>query len=171
MKKLFTTRNLIKKQEIYNLLMTDWKEIDLRYFYLKLRQSFINNTAVFEELSSIVVDAITKGAKLILNFDDCRTKYEELFDPDIKEFYGNMMLSPFMWTPNVFSQMKCWQSHLKKKPELKLDKNYKFIVYSKTVIDSNMQEHDLVNVIEKRFEKCFPLNNVNVLILSKFNKN
>jgi hypothetical protein len=151
--------------------MTECREIDLRYFYLKLRQSYINNSAVFEELSSIVVDAITKGAKLILNFDECRIKYEELFDPDLKEFYGNMMLSPFMWTPNVFSQTKCWQSHLKNKSDLKLDKNFKFIVYSKTVIDSAMQEHDLVNIIEKRFEKCFPLNNVNVLILSKFNKN
>jgi hypothetical protein len=162
---------LIKKQDIYSLLMTECKEIDLRYFYLKLRQSFHNSSHVFEELSSIVVEALTKGYKLILNFDECKIKYEELFDPDIKEFYGNMLLSSFMWTPSVFSQTKCWQSHLKNSPDKKLHKNFSFIVYSKTVIDSNMQEHDLVNVIEKRFEKCFPLNNVNVLILSNFNKN
>ena len=55
--------------------MTECREIDLRYFYLKLRQSYINNSAVFEELSSIVVDAITKGAKLILNFDERLTRY------------------------------------------------------------------------------------------------
>jgi hypothetical protein len=125
---------------------------------------------VYEELSSVVISAMTKGYALILNFDDCKVKYEELFDPDIKEFYGNMLLSPYMWTPSVFSQTKCWQSHLKNQSELKLDKNFKFAVYSKIVVDSTLLEHDLLNVLEKRFEKCFPLNNVNILILSKFDK-
>ena len=77
------------------------------------------------------------------------------------------MLSSFMLTPHLFSQNKCWQNHLSHKTELKYDKNFKFIVYSKFVIDSNLQEHDLINVIEKRFEKSFPLINMNVLILSK----
>jgi hypothetical protein len=159
---------LIKKQEIYKLLIKEYKEIDLRYYYIRLRESLLNNSEVHEELSKVVVDAMTKGLYLILNFDDCSIKYEELFDPDIKELYGNTQLSPFMWTPSVFFQTKCWQAHLKKS-EMKLDKNFKFIVYSKYVIDTNLQEHDLINVIEKRFEKSFSLLNVNVLILSKFN--
>ena len=104
---------------------------------------------------------------MILNFDDCTIKYDDLFDPDIKEYYGNSMLSSFIWTPYLFSQQKCWQNHLSNKLELKYDKNFKFIVYSKFVIDSNLQEHDLINVIEKRFEKSVPLKNMNILILSK----
>lgn len=104
---------------------------------------------------------------MILNFDDCAIKYDDLFDPDIKEFYGNSMLSSFMWTPNLFSQQKCWQNHLSDKHDLKYEKNFKFVVYSKFVIDSNLQEHDLINVIEKRFEKSIPLKNMNILILSK----
>jgi hypothetical protein len=117
----------------------------------------------------LVVEAMTKGLFLILNFDDCATRYTELFDPDIKEFHGKFMLSPFLWTPNLFSQPKCWQSHLNtKKTELKLDKNFKFVVYSKFLIDPDMQEHDMINEIEKRFEKCFSLLNVNVIILSDF---
>ena len=122
------------------------------------------------EIENICGESITRGQFLILNFDDCAVKYDELFDPDIKEFYGKMMLSPFMWTPSLFSQPKCWQSHLStKQTEMKLDKNFKFIVYSKFLIDPEMQEHDMINEIEKRFEKCFSLLNINVIILSNFN--
>jgi hypothetical protein len=129
----------------------------------------LNNTEIFDDIIKLVVEAMTKGLFLILNFDDCSGRYTELFDPDIKEFHGKMMLSPFLWTPNLFSQPKCWQSHLNtKKTDLKLDKNFKFIVYSKFLIDPDMQEHDMINEIEKRFEKCFSLLNVNVIILSNF---
>ncbi len=50
---------------------------------------------------------------------------------------------------------------------MKLDHNFKFVVYSKFVIDSDLPEHDLVNVIKKRFEKSLPLKSLNVIIVSK----
>jgi hypothetical protein len=102
-----------------------------------------------------------------LNFDDCGVKYDELFDPDIKEFYSHNQLSPFMWTPNIFNKKECWQSHVRSKTEFKIDYNFKFIVYSKFVIDSDLPEHDLINVIEKRYEKSLPLKDINVIIVSK----
>jgi hypothetical protein len=159
---------LIKKTEFFKLLGKEFKEIDLRLLYIKLRESNLNNAPVFQEFRNVVVEAMTRGQYLVLNFDDCSVKYEELFDPDIKEFYGNGMLSPFMWTPNMFFQTTTWQSHLKQSTEKRLDKGFKFIAYSKFVIEIDLQEHDLINVIEKRFEKSFPLFNMNVIILSKF---
>ena len=162
---------MIKKQDIFKLCVSEFKEIDLRYFFIKLRENILSNVDVYVDLKKIVMETMLKGLNLILNFDDCCLKYEELFDPDIKEFYGNQMLSHSMWKPKFFSQTKCWQAHLKTKTtEAKLDKNFKFLVYSKYVIEPDLQEHDLINVIEKRFEKCFPLVNMNVLILSKFQK-
>jgi len=77
------------------------------------------------------------------------------------------MLSSFMWTPHIFSQPKCWYNHLGLNPDSRYDRYFKFVVYSKYIIDSNLQEHDLINVIEKRFEKSIPLTNMNILILSK----
>ena len=72
-----------------------------------------------------------------------------------------------MWTPQIFSKKDCWQSHVKNRPDIKLDYNFKFLVYSKFVIDSDLPEHDLINVIEKRFEKSLPLKSLNVIIVSK----
>ncbi len=133
----------------------------------------LKHDTIVHEIHEIVEESLVKGHVLILNFDDCRIKYEELFDPDIKEFYGKMMLSQFMWTPEMFSQQNCWKSHMdlmgNHEIEHPLNKNFKFVVYSKFVIEPDLQEHDLINMIEKRFEKCFSLLNVNVLILSNFN--
>jgi hypothetical protein len=151
------------------LLREGNREVDLRLFYKKLRESKLNNENVFNELKELVLPCLLEGLYLVLNFDDCSFKYEELFDPDIKEFYGKKMLSPFMWTPIKFAE-NCWQSHLNyyKDSNCKLNKNFKFVVFSKFIIDPDMQEHDMINEIEKRFEKNFSLLNINVIILSNF---
>jgi hypothetical protein len=153
-------------------LVKSYKEFDLRHFYIKLRASFLNKSEVTNEMTNVCSEAMTRGLYLILNFDECAVKYDELFDPDIKEFYGKYLMSPFMWTPNLFTHPKCWQSHLNtKNTELKLDRNFRFLVYSKFIIEPDLLEHDLINEIEKRFEKCFSLLHVNVIIISNFDFN
>ena len=126
-----------------------------------------NQMEIYEELKQIVTEAMTKGFFLILNFDDCKENYEYNFDPDIREFYGIMMLSPFMWNPELFIKDKCANAHLGNRDDLKIDKNFKFICYSKFVCEYANQDHDLLNFIEKRFEKSFPLVNMNVITYSK----
>ena len=111
---------------------------------------------------------MTKGIPLVLNFDDCCLKYEEVFDPDIKEFYANFQLSPYLWKPEEFKKQKCWQNHFKNNLQYRLHKDFKFLVYSRFVIDNELQEHDLINVIEKRFEKSFPLKNINCVAIKTY---
>jgi hypothetical protein len=158
----------IEKDEILSYLHGEYREIDLRYSYMKLHGTSLGlNTEIFNEIKQNVTEAMNQGYVLVLNFDDCKEKYEYTYDPDIREFYGNMMLSPFMWNPSLFSQPKCNGAHLNNRTDLKMDKNFKLICYSKFLANETIQEHDLLNDIEKRFEKCFPLVNMNVLIYSE----
>ena len=158
----------VEKEDILNLFMNHYREIDLRYSFMKLHETSLGlNTQIFEEVKQSVTEAMSQGLFLFLNFDDCKEKYEFTYDPDIREFYGNMMLSPFMWNPSLFFQPKCSNAHLNNRPDLKMDKNFKLICYSKFLVDEKIQEHDLLNDIEKRFEKCFPLVNMNVIIYSE----
>jgi len=101
-----------------------------------------------------------------LNFDECVEKYEDLFDPNIREFYGKSMFSSFMWTPKIFSEENCWQNHMSLNHDLKLDSNFRFIVYSKFVIQEDIKESDIINFILTRFEKSLPLINIDVIILT-----
>ena len=158
----------VEKEDILNLFMNHYREIDLRYSFMKLHETSLGlNTQIFEEVKQSVTEAMSQGLFLFLNFDDCKEKYEYTYDPDIREFYGNMMLSPLMWNPSLFFQPKCSNAHLNNRPDLKMDKNFKLICYSKFLVDEKIQEHDLLNDIEKRFEKCFPLVNMNVIIYSE----
>ena len=157
-----------KKEDILSMFDNKFREIDCRYYYSKLHEtSLVLNTEIFNDVKQNVTEAMTKGLFLILNFDDCKEPYDFTYDVDLREFYGNMMLSPFMWNPSLFFQPKCSNAHLCNRSDLKMDRNFKLVCYSKFLVDEKVQEHDLINDIEKRFEKCFPLVNMNVIIATK----
>jgi hypothetical protein len=48
----------------------------------------------------------------LLNLDDSAIKYEEMFDPDIKEFYGMNAIPPQIWEPQVLIQKELLQCYL-----------------------------------------------------------
>ena len=156
-----------EKEDVFELFHDNYREINLRKSYMTLHNTSLGlNIEVFNDIKQKVTEAMTKGLFLIVNFDDLKEKYEYNYDPDIREFYGKMMLSQFMWNPSLFFTNKCSNAHLNRRSDLKMDKNFKFICYSKYIVDENMAEHDLINEIEKRFEKSFPLISINVVIYS-----
>ena len=138
---------LISKMDVLAMLNKNYKEIDLRHNYLKFREKSYH-ADIMDKICLDVTEAASKGLFLVLNFDDCDLEYDELFDPDIKEFYAPLGLSNFIFTPKNFCQKECIQSHFNK-PGFVFDKNFKFVVYSKFLIDHDVQEHDLINFIEK----------------------
>jgi len=72
-----------------------------------------------------------------------------------------------MWKPHTFSQYKIFNNHMNDRNDIKLDPGFQFIVYSKFVVQKNLYGEVLFDTIVKRFEKAFPLNSTNFVILSK----
>jgi hypothetical protein len=72
-----------------------------------------------------------------------------------------------MWKPHTFSQDKIWNIHMNDRNDIKLDPGFQFIVYSKYVIQRNLYGEILFDNIVKRFDKSFPLNSTNIIILTK----
>lgn len=137
----------------------------MRAFYIKLEdKTNYSNLVVYEELQQIVVDCMINGKYLILNFDMCEVQYTKKYDANLKEFYGKKMLSPFMWNPKLFFQHHCWFNHLNKEYK-KMDKHFRYFFYSKIILDSNLQENEYLNLLEKRFGFALPLSNLQVLIV------
>lgn len=162
---------MVNKSEIFSYLPYEHVEIDLKYYYQKLREHQIDSAeikVVYEEIKKKFIDAMTNGKFLILNFDDCQIQYDELFDPDLKEITGNFMFTPLMWQPQKFAEPANFSSHVHGRRDLKFNPNFKFIVYSKYLIsDTTANEKQLKSIIEKKFGKCFPLKYMNVYVLSK----
>ena len=165
----------INKSELFNYLQDPKVEIDLKAYYLKLRQCELISPqikSVYEEIKSKFTDAFSNGKLLILNFDDCSEgNYDKLYNPSIAELYGNYMFTPKMWRPQNFREGEHFLEHVHRNENIKLHPNFKFIVYSRFLIeDINANEEQLVDIIKRYFEKDFPLKYMKIFILAEEKK-
>ena len=170
-----TIEKQINKNDLYNYLNEPKVEIDLKNYYLQLRQCDPNTPKikkVYDEIKAKFTEAFSEGKILILNFDDCTEgNYDKLFNPSIKELYGNYMFTPKMWRPQNFKEGEHFLEHVHRNENIKLNGNFKFIVYSRFLIeDINANEEQLVDVIKKYFEKDFPLKFMKIFILAEEKK-
>ena len=165
----------ISKNDLFNNLSESKVEIDLKAYYLKLRQCELHTPQmknVYEEIKSKFIDAFSNGKLLILNFDDCSEgNYDKLFNPSIVELYGNCMFTPKMWRPQNFKEGEHFLEHVHRNENIKLNPDFKFIVYSRFLIeDINANEEQLVDVIKRYFEKDFPLKFMKIFIFAEGKK-
>ena len=170
-----TIEKQINKNDLYNYLNVPKVEIDLKNYYMQLRQCDPNTPKikkVYDEIKAKFTEAFSEGKILILNFDDCTEgNYDKLFNPSIKELYGNYMFTPKMWRPQNFKEGEHFLEHVHRNENIKLNGNFKFIVYSRFLIeDINANEEQLVDVIKKYFEKDFPLKFMKIFILAEEKK-
>ena len=170
-----TIEKQINKNDLYNYLNEAKVEIDLKNYYLQLRQCDPNTPKikkVYDEIKAKFTEAFSEGKILILNFDDCTEgNYDKLFNPSIKELYGNYMFTPKMWRPQNFKEGEHFLEHVHRNENIKLNGKFKFIVYSRFLIeDINANEEQLVDVIKKYFEKDFPLKFMKIFILAEEKK-
>ena len=81
------------------------------------------------------------------------------------------MFTPKMWRPQSFKEGNNFLEHTHGNEDIVLHPNFKFIVYSKFLIeDVNANEEQLVNIIEKQFGKDFPLKYMKILVLAEQKK-
>ena len=166
-----TVERMVGKEELLSYLPSEYVEIDLKYYYLKLREFHLDSKEVkmiYEEIQAKFVDAMVNGKYLVLNYDDCAVQYDELFEPDLKEISGNLMFSPFLFTPQTFAEDNVFISYAKGRKDITLNPDFKFVVYSRYLItDVNADQEELKMIIERKFKKSFPLKFMNVFVLSK----
>jgi hypothetical protein len=169
-----TVEKRIDKNNLFNLISNEYIEIDLKYYYLKLRKCELVSPQireVYNEIKEKFMDAFINGKLLILNFDDCQETYNNLFDPSIKEIYGNYMFNPLMWTPKTFFEGENFLNHVHGNKDFKLHENFRFIVYSRFLIeDVSAKEEEIKTIIENRFGKDFPLQFINCIVFAKKQK-
>ena len=81
------------------------------------------------------------------------------------------MFTPKMWRPQSFKEGDNFLEHTHGNEDIVLNPNFKFIVYSKFLIeDVEANEEQLVNIIERQFGKDFPLKYMKVFVLAEQKK-
>mmetsp|Transcript_45 Transcript_45/g.47 ORF Transcript_45/g.47 Transcript_45/m.47 type:complete len:415 (-) Transcript_45:112-1356(-) len=159
--------SLLKKSDLYSEFSIQGKqirEIDLRELYNQTRRSS-TKPAALENLRSSVLTTLLNGDYLTLNIDDTSIRYDEVFDPDLREFYGQDTFPSLLWTPQEFaSRGEAWNIMAQHDVTLKLNTSYQFIVWSKYRIDENNDDQGILEKFEQRFGRVLSLDHVNLVL-------
>lgn len=91
----------------------------------------------------------------MLSIDDSQRSYSELYDPNIKEFYGSNALPAQIWHPTLMSSREVWEAcgYVESGGLFEFDESeYNFIAWSWMKIDADIEnDEDIVWLLEEWF--------------------
>ena len=116
------------------------------------------------------MNVVTQQGVLFLNLDESpEVEYSGMYDPDIKEFYGEHGLPSQMWESEQLLQKDVWSHYIgerdvfltKKVPE----EGYLILVWSKFKLDEMFDDAKILERVEQRFQKSLPFSHLNLLFV------
>lgn len=136
-------------------------EIDLRYLVnLKKNEG---KERIREYLRSICMEVFVNGGCIFLNMDDSAVKYEELYYPDMQEFFHPASFPATLFRPDIMKKRETWKSFCGDE-EVEMSENYFFVLWSKIKFDENLEDQNIVTRFEKKFSKVFSLDSVDLIL-------
>ena len=117
-----------------------------------------------------MINVVKNQGILILNVDDSECKYEDLYEPDIKEFYSDRGFPPQMWSPDELLDKDIWGEYAREERSMYITEQppvdgYMILVWSKYELNEVQEAFKLMQRVKQRFENCLPLQFLNLLVL------
>ena len=160
---LTSSHSYLLKADIIRALPGPVVEIDLRHV-VNLRKSE-GRESVREYLRECTLEVLSNGGCLFMNLDDSNVKYEELYYPDLQEFFNPKSLPATLFKPNVMRRQEVWNSFCGNS-EVEMSEEYFFVLWSKTKFDEGLDDQDLLAKFEKKFKKVFSLDTIDLVFCS-----
>jgi hypothetical protein len=157
---LTSAHSYLLKADIQKSLQSPVVEIDLRLL-VGLRKSE-GREKVREFLRGLTLQVLMDGGTLFLNIDDSNAKYEELYYPDLQEFFHPRSFPASLFRPDVMKRKEVWNTFLADQ-QGEMAANYYFVIWSKTKFDESLDDQDLLAKFEKKFGKVFSLDTVDLV--------
>ena len=97
-----STQSFLRKSDIKMSFPNNTFEIDLRDLVSYRKINGKDKTKEF--LRNLCIQAFTTGGILFLNLDDSDVKYEELYYPDLQEFFNPVSFPATLFKPDVMKR-------------------------------------------------------------------
>ena len=120
-----SSQSYLLKADIIRNLPNNLQEIDLRSIVSYRKSEGRDNAREF--LRGICKDALTSGGCLLLNLDDSTVKYEELYYPDLQEFFHPTSFPAALFKPEMMKRDEVWSSFISPE-DLALNQDYLFVI-------------------------------------------
>mmetsp|Transcript_2469 Transcript_2469/g.5709 ORF Transcript_2469/g.5709 Transcript_2469/m.5709 type:complete len:398 (-) Transcript_2469:21-1214(-) len=162
-----TQQSFLRKSEVYEVLKKTnpslW-EVDLRHMSVLKREE--GKEASRLACRTAVKGAFTSGGVLVLNIDDSEVRYEELYDPDLHDIIHVTSFPSLLFKPDEFkNKFEVWKAFRSSEETLRLDKNTKFVIWSKFRLDEMLDDQDVLAKFEKRFGKSLSLDSIDLILV------
>lgn len=155
-----SSQSYLHKSDILKCMPGQIQEIDLKYLVTLRKAEGREKTREF--LRSICMEIFINGGCLFLNLDDSQVKYDELYYPDMQEFFNPRSFPATLFKPDVMKRKEVWKSFCGDE-DTEINENYIFVIWSKTKFDEALDDQDLLAKFEKKFSKVFSLDNVDMV--------
>jgi len=161
----------LTKQQFYKALMEKQNkplhEFDLRAAH-ELKKDASSFKQYMFQVKKNLAQTLVKGETFVVNIDDTTSAYDEIYDPDIREFYNADTLPSQLFKLSELNKAEVHERVLLETESrmLKLNKSYNLLIWSKFRIDSELEFKKLMEKFERRFSSILPMINLDMIIIT-----
>lgn len=154
-----TSQSYLMKSDILRGLPNNTSEIDLRAI-VSLRKAE-GREKTRQVLRETCLNVFNSGSCLFLNMDDSTIKYDELYYPDLQEFFHPQSFPAALFKPEAMKKEEVWKTFSE---DAQLNSDYSLVIWSKGKFDEALDDQDLLAKFEKKFGKVFSLDYVDLVL-------
>eukprot|EP00828_Plagiopyla_frontata_P042863 TRINITY_DN6534_c0_g1_i1.p1 TRINITY_DN6534_c0_g1~~TRINITY_DN6534_c0_g1_i1.p1 ORF type:complete len:250 (+),score=29.68 TRINITY_DN6534_c0_g1_i1:326-1075(+) len=142
-------------------------EFSLRDIYAEFKTKG-NCQEYLDQVKQALSNVLVNGETFLINLDETEQIYEEIYDPDLKQFYSPTHFPSQIWflsqlkLPEVYEQILAGTAN---KSITKINPNFQVIVWSKFRIDQNIEMNRVLNKFERRFSSFIPTQKIDLALL------
>lgn len=119
------------------------------------------------EVKDSLARSMSKGDLFLVNFDDSDLIYEDVFDPDFREFYNESCLPQHLFyakelsIPEVQRRVMAETDCQNSQPQEKVS----VVLWSKFKVEGSISDEKIEEKIQRRFQLALPLAQFDFIIL------
>lgn len=113
---------------------------------------------------------MVNGQIFVVNLDDTEQEYEEIFYPDLRDFYSQKAFPVQIWNIEELSKNVVFEKILlgsENNMKLTISKDFNIIAWTKYKIDQNVEPKMIIDKIERHFQSIIPIIKIDFIMFTK----
>ncbi|KAL4493592.1 hypothetical protein ABPG72_004085 [Tetrahymena utriculariae] len=157
--------------QIQQLDKRSWYDFDLRQaFYLK-KQNVQQLKQYMAKTKKNLSNVLVKGETFVVNLDDSASaQYDEIFYPDIREFYNSSSFPSQIWNIEYLNRHEVFEKIIADTEnflKMVVSNDFTLAVWSKYKIDDSVDNKKIIEKIERRFSSIIPMIKIDLIMITQ----
>jgi len=160
----------LTKHDLYDILANatgkELFEFDVRYA-AECKKDSNEYKKYMLKIKNDLARVLTKNQLFVINIDDSKVPYEEIFDPDLREFYD-----AYAFPSQIFDLHEMHKFEVNDKVVMESDyrtmragHEFNFAIWSKFRVGGDLESKKIIEKFERRFSSILPTTKLDLILL------